>query len=117
MEQGIKRTQRDYSLAFKLSVVAQSMLVTAWNVAIAGGGIIGGVLLDRLGVAATAARLPQRAFDDSTAQSERRQIATHGSSGATCDVRGGFPRQKSTTAAHSSVTPARRSSNVANACS
>ncbi|ODV41955.1 MFS transporter [Cupriavidus sp. UYMMa02A] len=32
--------------------VAQSMLVTAWNMAIAGGGIIGGVLLDRLGVAA-----------------------------------------------------------------
>ncbi|WP_251048070.1 MFS transporter [Halomonas sp. ISL-56] len=29
--------------------VAQSMLVTAWNVAIAGGGIVGGVLLDRLG--------------------------------------------------------------------
>ncbi|MCQ8232342.1 MFS transporter [Pectobacterium carotovorum] len=32
--------------------VAQSMLVTAWNMAIAGGGIIGGVLLERLGVAA-----------------------------------------------------------------
>jgi predicted MFS family arabinose efflux permease len=32
--------------------VAQSMLVTAWNMAIAGGGIIGGLLLDRLGVAA-----------------------------------------------------------------
>jgi len=32
--------------------VAQSMLVTAWNMAIAGGGIIGGVLLDRLGVTA-----------------------------------------------------------------
>jgi predicted MFS family arabinose efflux permease len=32
--------------------VAQSMLVTAWNTAIAGGGIVGGVLLDRLGVAA-----------------------------------------------------------------
>jgi len=32
--------------------VAQSMLVTAWNMAIAGGGIIGGVLLDYLGVAA-----------------------------------------------------------------
>jgi predicted MFS family arabinose efflux permease len=32
--------------------VAQSMLVTAWNVAIAGGGIAGGILLDRLGVAA-----------------------------------------------------------------
>lgn len=32
--------------------VAQSMLVTAWNMAIAGGGILGGLLLDRLGVAA-----------------------------------------------------------------
>jgi predicted MFS family arabinose efflux permease len=32
--------------------VAQSMLVTAWNIAIAGGGIIGGVLLDRFGVVA-----------------------------------------------------------------
>ncbi|MEQ4617415.1 MAG: MFS transporter [Corticimicrobacter sp.] len=32
--------------------VAQSMLVTAWNMAIAGGGMIGGVLLDRLGVVA-----------------------------------------------------------------
>ncbi len=32
--------------------VAQSMLVTAWNAAIAGGGIVGGVLLDRLGVEA-----------------------------------------------------------------
>jgi predicted MFS family arabinose efflux permease len=32
--------------------VAQSMLVTAWNMAIAGGGIIGGVLLDRFGVVA-----------------------------------------------------------------
>ncbi|MEC5344986.1 MFS transporter [Brenneria populi] len=32
--------------------VAQSMLVTAWNIAIAGGGIIGGVLLERFGVAA-----------------------------------------------------------------
>ncbi|GKV91315.1 MFS transporter [Pectobacterium carotovorum] len=32
--------------------VAQSMLVTAWNMGIAGGGIIGGVLLERLGVAA-----------------------------------------------------------------
>jgi len=34
------------------SDVAQSMLVTAWNTAIAGGGIVGGVLLDRLGVGA-----------------------------------------------------------------
>ncbi|WP_207886916.1 MFS transporter [Pseudomonas sp. 30_B] len=32
--------------------MAQSMLVTAWNLAIAGGGIVGGVLLDRLGVGA-----------------------------------------------------------------
>lgn len=32
--------------------VAQSMLVTAWNIAIAGGGLIGGALLDYLGVAA-----------------------------------------------------------------
>ncbi|WP_249362099.1 MFS transporter [Halomonas sp. ATBC28] len=29
--------------------VAQSMLVTVWNLAIAGGGIVGGVLLDRFG--------------------------------------------------------------------
>ncbi|MCE4373316.1 MFS transporter [Xanthomonas hortorum] len=32
--------------------VAQSMLVTAWNIAIAGGGLVGGVLLDQLGVGA-----------------------------------------------------------------
>ncbi|MFK8329819.1 MFS transporter [Pseudomonas sp. BJa5] len=32
--------------------MAQSMLVTAWNLAIAGGGIVGGALLDRLGVGA-----------------------------------------------------------------
>ncbi|MBB3103252.1 MFS transporter [Azomonas macrocytogenes] len=32
--------------------VAQSMLVTAWNIAIAGGGIVGGVLLDHFGVGA-----------------------------------------------------------------
>lgn len=32
--------------------VAQSMLVTAWNAAIAGGGILGGILLERFGVAA-----------------------------------------------------------------
>lgn len=31
--------------------LAQSMLVTVWNMAIAGGGLIGGLLLDRLGVA------------------------------------------------------------------
>ncbi|MDR0281312.1 MAG: MFS transporter [Paucimonas sp.] len=30
--------------------VAQSMLVTAWNIAIAGGGILGGVLLERMGI-------------------------------------------------------------------
>jgi predicted MFS family arabinose efflux permease len=30
--------------------VAQSMLVTAWNIAIAGGGFIGGLLLDKAGV-------------------------------------------------------------------
>ncbi|ADU72490.1 MFS transporter [Pantoea sp. At-9b] len=32
--------------------VAQSMLVTAWNTAIAGGGIVGGVLLEHLGSSA-----------------------------------------------------------------
>jgi len=32
--------------------VAQSMLVTAWNIAIAGGGLIGGLLLETLGVRA-----------------------------------------------------------------
>ncbi|MEQ9918550.1 MFS transporter [Pectobacterium aroidearum] len=32
--------------------VAQSMLVTVWNMAIAGGGIIGGVLLEHFGVVA-----------------------------------------------------------------
>ncbi|OSM95431.1 MFS transporter [Lonsdalea populi] len=37
--------------------VAQSMLVTAWNTAIAGGGIVGGVLLERLGVGAFAPAL------------------------------------------------------------
>ncbi|WP_028534062.1 MFS transporter [Paludibacterium yongneupense] len=34
--------------------VAQSMLVTAWNAAIAGGGSVGGLLLERLGVGAFA---------------------------------------------------------------
>ncbi|WP_240722622.1 MFS transporter [Poseidonocella sp. HB161398] len=34
--------------------LAQSMLVTAWNAAIAGGGILGGLLLDRAGPAAFA---------------------------------------------------------------
>jgi predicted MFS family arabinose efflux permease len=37
--------------------VAQSMLVTAWNIAIAGGGLVGGVLLARLGVGAFAPAL------------------------------------------------------------
>ncbi|CAM4374964.1 MFS transporter [Bordetella muralis] len=37
--------------------VAQSMLVTAWNLAIAGGGIIGGILLEHLSVAAFAPAL------------------------------------------------------------
>ena len=37
--------------------VAQSMLVTAWNLAIAGGGVVGGVLLDRVGPAAFAPAL------------------------------------------------------------
>lgn len=30
--------------------VAQSMLVTAWNLAIGGGGVIGGILIETLGV-------------------------------------------------------------------
>lgn len=30
--------------------VAQAMLVTAWNLAIAGGALVGGVLLERVGV-------------------------------------------------------------------
>lgn len=34
--------------------VAQSMLVTTWNTAIAGGGLLGGLLLERLGVGAFA---------------------------------------------------------------
>ncbi|NPD17037.1 MFS transporter [Xinfangfangia sp. D13-10-4-6] len=37
--------------------VAQSMLVTAWNAAIAGGGIVGGLLLERFGVSAFAPAL------------------------------------------------------------
>ena len=37
--------------------VAQSMLVTAWNTAIAGGSLIGGLLLERLGVGAFAPAL------------------------------------------------------------
>ncbi|MCW2307557.1 MFS transporter [Rhodobium gokarnense] len=37
--------------------LAQSMLVTVWNTAIAGGGLIGGLLLDELGVAAFAPAL------------------------------------------------------------
>ncbi len=34
--------------------LAQSMLVTGWNLAIAGGGLLGGLLLDRLGAASIA---------------------------------------------------------------
>lgn len=30
--------------------VAQSMLVTAWNLAIGGGGVMGGILIETLGV-------------------------------------------------------------------
>lgn len=37
--------------------VAQSMLVTAWNLAIAGGAIVGGMLLERLGAGAFAPAL------------------------------------------------------------
>lgn len=37
--------------------VAQSMLVTAWNTAIAGGGIAGGLLLEKIGVGAFAPAL------------------------------------------------------------
>jgi len=37
--------------------LAQSMLVTVWNTAIAGGGLIGGVLLDRFGIGAFAPSL------------------------------------------------------------
>ncbi|MDQ1158883.1 putative MFS family arabinose efflux permease [Sphingomonas sp. SORGH_AS 950] len=37
--------------------VGLSMLVTAWNMAIAGGGIIGGLLLEKIGVAAFAPAL------------------------------------------------------------
>ncbi|MDQ0140184.1 MFS transporter [Cupriavidus necator] len=40
--------------AGKSADVAQSMLVTAWNIAIAGGGVIGGLLLDGPGIAAFA---------------------------------------------------------------
>ncbi|MFD2439944.1 hypothetical protein ACFSS8_07380 [Paracoccus kondratievae] len=32
--------------------VAQSMIVTVWNIAIAGGGILGGILLNNLGAVA-----------------------------------------------------------------
>lgn len=38
--------------ASEASDVAQSMLVTSWNVAIAGGGLVGGLLLENLGVVA-----------------------------------------------------------------
>lgn len=37
--------------------IAQSMLVTAWNASIAGGGIIGGLLLETMGVASFAPAL------------------------------------------------------------
>jgi len=37
--------------------IAQAMLVTVWNVAIAGGGIVGGLLLDALGIGAFAPAL------------------------------------------------------------
>lgn len=40
--------------AARATDVAQSMLVTAWNTAIAGGGILGGVLLEQLCVSAFA---------------------------------------------------------------
>ncbi|NOV26962.1 MFS transporter [Cupriavidus necator] len=40
--------------AGKSADVAQSMLVTAWNIAIAGGGVLGGLLLDGPGIAAFA---------------------------------------------------------------
>ncbi len=38
-------------MAGKATDVAQSMIVTVWNIAIAGGGIVGGILLETLGVA------------------------------------------------------------------
>ena len=38
--------------AGKSADVAQSMLVTAWNIAIAGGGVVGGLLLDGFGIGA-----------------------------------------------------------------
>lgn len=47
----LARTARD------AADVAQSMLVTAWNAAIAGGGLVGGVLLERFGVDAFAPAL------------------------------------------------------------
>lgn len=37
-------------IAGQASDVAQSMIVTAWNLAIAGGGIVGGLLLEHSGV-------------------------------------------------------------------
>jgi predicted MFS family arabinose efflux permease len=37
--------------------IAQSMLVTAWNMSIAGGGLIGGLLLEKVGVASFAPAL------------------------------------------------------------
>ena len=38
--------------------LAQSMLVTGWNLSIAGGGLLGGVLLDHLGARSLACALP-----------------------------------------------------------
>ncbi|WP_052365074.1 MFS transporter [Halotalea alkalilenta] len=46
LQTAIAKTARD------AADVAQSMLVTAWNMAIAGGGIVGGVLLDYAGAVA-----------------------------------------------------------------
>ncbi|NMG64793.1 MFS transporter [Azoarcus indigens] len=43
--------------AGEASDLAQSMLVTAWNLAIAGGGLLGGLLLEELGVTAFAPAL------------------------------------------------------------
>jgi predicted MFS family arabinose efflux permease len=37
--------------AYEASDLAQSMIVTAWNLAIAGGGLIGGLLLQHVDVA------------------------------------------------------------------
>ncbi|WP_434557300.1 MFS transporter [Pseudomonas sp. Z4-20] len=58
--------------------LAQSMLVTAWNVAIAGGGIIGGALLNHLGVVAFAPALTVLLFLAlAVAWSSRHGFAAH----------------------------------------